>query len=588
MKINLKVLALIFFTLSYGSVSSQSNNLKVYDSPLCNRTVSFYELINELVSTTKNISISNVKVRWNEETDRAYMDSRFLSKTEPPILRVRHSIKLESCDFDSDYWLLLRNIQFDYLGLFHCSGVKINMTGCIWEDNLRINSNAIEFMKFEHCTFKGGMKFNRNSVSDVLSFNECDFSLPKVLPYRQALDSEFRLFLVDNRVDALNLTVQNCTFYAPPEMAEKPQNFIILANTIFNNLRFNNNKVDAVIDLSASTIENLFMTYNCDFKRQIIVNALSLNSFNTKVQWESVGGGKLAVLDAGNRVYSSAQADGLPDEFAINNLISCYANLYSAFRSQGNRLAANACYVEWKDLETTYLSHIYPKTESVIPYFTYLMNIFLKAFCDYGTNPFKSIVISMWVILSFGGLYYIFPGAGNLNQRNDFFHNFNTIARYYHAPLVWTRIRMKEMVESNIDSSYLKFVRFIKNENPQTPVLFRALAKTGLTRDPLRNSMDIFLLGLVRKSYASEMEIPFIKRVGRLIFYWTVISVFLVEIILLKVIEAVSMSLNVFSTLGYGALPESGLSRYLSIIEGFIGWFLLSIFSVALISQVIQ
>jgi hypothetical protein len=301
-----------------------------------------------------------------------------------------------------------------------------------------------------------------------------------------------------------------------------------------------------------------------------------------------VGGGKLAVLDAGNRVYSSAQADGLPDEFAINNLISCYANLYSAFRSQGNRLAANACYVEWKDLETTYLSHIYPKTESVIPYFTYLMNIFLKAFCDYGTNPFKSIVISMWVILSFGGLYYIFPGAGNLNQRNDFFHNFNTIARYYHAPLVWTRIRMKEMVESNIDSSYLKFVRFIKNENPQTPVLFRALAKTGLTRDPLRNSMDIFLLGLVRKSYASEMEIPFIKRVGRLIFYWTVISVFLVEIILLKVIEAVSMSLNVFSTLGYGALPESGLSRYLSIIEGFIGWFLLSIFSVALISQVIQ
>ena len=56
----------------------------------------------------------------------------------------------------------------------------------------------------------------------------------------------------------------------------------------------------------------------------------------------------------------------------------------------------------------------------------------------------------------------------------------------------------------------------------------------------------------------------------------------------MKIIEAVSMSLNVFSTLGFGALPESGLSRYLSIIEGFIGWFLLSIFSVSLISQVIQ
>jgi hypothetical protein len=588
MRINFKIPFLICLTLICHSVSAKINNLKVYDSPLCNRTVSFYELINEIVTTQKNISIHNVKVRWNEETDRAYMDNRWKSKTEPPMLKVEHSIKLESCDFDSDYWLLLRNMQFGYLGFFHCTGVKIKMNGCVWEDNLRINSNEIEFMEFEHCTFKGGMKFNRNSVSDKLFFNECDFSLPKVLPDRIALDSEFRLFLVDNRVDALNLTVQNCNFYAPPEIAENPDNFIILTNTIFNNLRFNNNKVDAVMDLTASTIDNLFMTYNCTFKRQIIVNALNLNSFNTKIQWTSVGGGKLAVLDAGNRVYSSAQADGLPDEFAINNLISCYANLYSAFRSQGNRLAANACYVEWKDLETTYLSHIYPKTESVIPYFTYLMNIFLKAFCDYGTNPFKSIVISMWVILGFGFLYYLFPGGANMSQRKDFFHNFNIIAKYYHYPLVWTRIRIKEMVEGNLDSSYLKYVRFIRTGNPNTPILFRALAKTGLTRDPLRSSLDIFLMGLIRKAYSSETKKSLITRAARGFLYWAVISIFLLEIIMMKIIEAVSMSLNVFSTLGFGALPESGLSRYLSIMEGFIGWFLLSIFSVALISQVIQ
>jgi len=48
------------------------------------------------------------------------------------------------------------------------------------------------------------------------------------------------------------------------------------------------------------------------------------------------------------------------------------------------------------------------------------------------------------------------------------------------------------------------------------------------------------------------------------------------------------MSLNSFSTLGYGDLPRSEAMRYLSIIEGFIGWFLLSIFIVALISQIIQ
>jgi Ion channel len=55
-----------------------------------------------------------------------------------------------------------------------------------------------------------------------------------------------------------------------------------------------------------------------------------------------------------------------------------------------------------------------------------------------------------------------------------------------------------------------------------------------------------------------------------------------------RMLEAISLSLNVFSTLGFGNLPTLGISRYLAIIEGFIGWFLLSIFSVALISQVIQ
>jgi len=56
---------------------------------------------------------------------------------------------------------------------------------------------------------------------------------------------------------------------------------------------------------------------------------------------------------------------------------------------------------------------------------------------------------------------------------------------------------------------------------------------------------------------------------------------------LLTLVNSVTLSINSFVTLGFGSIPTKGFARYLCIIEGFIGWFLLSIFTVALINQVL-
>ncbi len=55
-----------------------------------------------------------------------------------------------------------------------------------------------------------------------------------------------------------------------------------------------------------------------------------------------------------------------------------------------------------------------------------------------------------------------------------------------------------------------------------------------------------------------------------------------------SLLNAVTLSLNSFVTLGFGNIPTHGLARYVTILEGFIGWFLLSIFTVALINQVLS
>jgi hypothetical protein len=55
---------------------------------------------------------------------------------------------------------------------------------------------------------------------------------------------------------------------------------------------------------------------------------------------------------------------------------------------------------------------------------------------------------------------------------------------------------------------------------------------------------------------------------------------------LVSLVNAITLSLNSFVTLGFGTIPTSGLARYVCILQGFIGWFLLSVFTASLINQV--
>jgi len=56
--------------------------------------------------------------------------------------------------------------------------------------------------------------------------------------------------------------------------------------------------------------------------------------------------------------------------------------------------------------------------------------------------------------------------------------------------------------------------------------------------------------------------------------------------LLLSMLNAITLSINAFVTLGFGVIPTKGAARYICIFQGFLGWFLLSIFIVALINQV--
>jgi hypothetical protein len=66
------------------------------------------------------------------------------------------------------------------------------------------------------------------------------------------------------------------------------------------------------------------------------------------------------------------------------------------------------------------------------------------------------------------------------------------------------------------------------------------------------------------------------------------IAALLIMDLLIKFLNALTLSINTFTTLGFGEIPIKGIPRYLAIIQGFIGWFMLTIFSVSLISQLLN
>jgi hypothetical protein len=52
-------------------------------------------------------------------------------------------------------------------------------------------------------------------------------------------------------------------------------------------------------------------------------------------------------------------------------------------------------------------------------------------------------------------------------------------------------------------------------------------------------------------------------------------------------VNALTLSMNAFITLGFGNIPTAGLARYVCVLQGVLGWFLLSLFTVALLNQVL-
>jgi len=533
------------------------------------------------------VIIKGCKVEFNREKDNIW-DNRFAKGSAQKIV-IKKGIDFVDCEFSMSYWFVFRDFVFEGpISFRRCKNVHLFFRNCEFKNNFTVRGGEMQFSKFENCTFRLGFDMYENAiVTDHITFEKClltydeaFYNHPKVNASQNAIDNLLqkpKFFDIENRSNPFSLRMVDCQL-APPAKADL---VFSLRNATFNNLELVRLKSSAAIDLSFAIIANQLNLKGLETNNLFLAEALSFNPANSKLSWSQINNYRIAIKTIHEHFVSGKEADKLVEDY--NALISVYALLYNSYKVQGNRLDANQCYIEWKNIETAFLHKKMQNKVDFALYFSWLMNTFLEIFCDYGTNPIKAMVWSAYVILVFAFVYFFFPNANNLPDEYNYYNRIQAFTRYF------------------VENKKLSECIFVSQTNKNSFALHRHMRKN---REVIPRFMQFFALPALQRKRYEYLKLKFIRKIDNYAGRWNEISekkkkyvkllyllILLVSFIYMGVIKslnALMLSINVFSTLGFGNIPVEGVAKYLTVIEGFMGWFLLSIFSVALISQIIQ
>lgn len=579
---------ILFVLFLSGLLSSNAQGLK--PSRIDGKSVSFTELIEEMQRCTELTQFNDLTISFNYEKDKAGMDNWWVNGNHPIV--IKQGIFLNNCTFDEEYWLVLRDITFlETFSFVQCRNLKIIFKNCDFHKSLRLNANETEFIDLENCRLQLGFKFERGNITDHLRFRNTEFTLnTKRFNEGGGFDMQDRLFFISNKVNPIDLTFENTTFKIPDTLKTNPNFFIDLSKSKFSGLHFKNSFFGTALDLTQSTVENQFSCTGTTFETGLLTSGLSINQMNATIEWNNIKDFKLAIFDREKGdFFNGKSALGPSREAEYTDLISCYSNFYYTFKGQGNRVASNYCYREWKNIEKEQQYATFKEKDDQNSYFLYLMDLFLEYFCDYGTNPIKAIFKSINVIVVFALVYFLSPTIIEDKPRRNFYSQLMLYSDYLKSGQKFRDVfnnHLELFREITILDKYRQKVISNKSDNP---FYFRYF---GTTLDKhYKNALVRVEEWMHKRLELGEKRWPDLPKNQRMIYgsvFFVILVLCAVYFIFLRVFDSIILSLNMFCTLGFGELRVRGFAMYITIIEGFVGWFLLSIFSVALLNQVLQ
>jgi hypothetical protein len=349
----------------------------------------------------------------------------------------------------------------------------------------------------------------------------------------------------------------------------KAENMYTYFNEVTRLLRIKNLDIDSLHSFSSNT----FPSYN-------------------RVEIDTTIFKKLGFINGYKKYYGKEEFNSIDTSYIskynsnIHNLTRQYRQLINILNNQGSELR-NYFVMELKNLQTNQAMFKYHLSKTINNWFNYKGSEFLRWYSDYGMNPFKALNYCFWAMLYFAMFYFIFYNEWDKIDRGFLIKRFNSVMDYF-----TTEKRIEDFYSSTHDKEMTTFTEFkgtLDKNKVYMPSMLVSLAKPIYQISLLRYKIlsfsykkAEFMAG--RKWVDLEQKEKY--WIGTLTFFLTL--TYIIYLVFIRALNSIVLSINAFSTLGFGQIPVRGFTKYVAIIEGFIGWFLLSIFLVSVLSQMMS
>ncbi len=588
-------------------------------------TISYSQLFDRIAEETDSVfRLSNHIIKYEPRTDSLFSMKMERFNTIPvrkETLTINKSIELNNVQFLTD--LVSSGTGLSYLG-------SINNIKFTQDFTLR---STISITLFDS-EFLGNATVSRgiNAPLILQYFKERynnNFSRPgfRVSENKFHKNATFRLFGLEKKDGFdIDLFVQGNTFISTKNNEDKSNEILVYGNeTLF--FEFSENIFEGKSQVSIldydNTLKNLSgndfgnssiefdirgdktadrFEFNNNIFQGIVSLALDGLNLNSEIDFDQFNGRLIASNGLNNYllnlqpISTSINVDSLRTAYYngsrvsqlsyFDDEISLRGLLNTHYKSNYNTRKANAVYVDMKRIEGERLKYEYMADPSFKSFFTWKINQFLKVFSAYGTEPSKAIIFSVYVILAFALVYLFFPNHWDSHGKNRIIDRFSFFLKYMKRDAGMHDVYLEEKQRDIL--AYDEYKQLLEGSGKDVPKFFQA---TGLPLYKWAISGTRLTAGFLSRVDVMKgtwSELPQSKRVWK---SFLLIMAFLIALtydIFIKMLNALMLSINTFTTLGFGEIPIKGLPRYLAIIQGFIGWFMLTIFSVSLISQLLN
>jgi hypothetical protein len=590
-KINKAIKILFIILLCNVALSSHLFSQNKYK-----RKISISEWIGEMEKCKdQEYSLEDTEIFYDESKDSLYspMQPRYIKPSEKDKKREKTifpTIVIKNCKLPDNKTCQVRNIIFqNNITFIRCEGAgQLIFYNCTFKQGLDFLHSDLGIIEFRYCSI-----LQRTVVLELqintLSFSNCSlYTDHKIVQKRYGFEKENQTYQFLFRINQNEKKIN--TFYLSdckilPSEVTPILSFIGGKYDVisFGGIDFSN----SIVDFTACSIKEHFTVKKCKFKLPFGINRFNFPKDNTSFNWnqiDSVGLGYYTTYE--QPPYTNKTDTLISDVDLFNKLNSSYRKFFSMYRTQGDIESANACYKQMKDMETRRYHHLYRQNPSINKWFNWRFNQFLKYFSEYGTNPVQSLIISMWTILLFAAVYFFFYSDWDGINRTFLIKQHRKIMQYFRSEQRLEDFYMEDYIEDL--KTFADYKKEMTESKLEIPVFIILLGKPLYLLSIIKHKISTFIYRRTEVLQGRWINLTPARKVFVALTVSLSLIIYIIYLGFIRALNSTTLSVNAFSTLGFGAIPVKGVSRYITILEGFLGWFLLSIFSVSLISQMLQ